>query len=149
MSDMGITVGGGLFGSESIPVLESVLSHAHQRHTILANNIANMNTPGFRSQDLPEGEFRQNLQRAIDARETGARPLEFSAGFSMRPAAGGGFEMVPVNNNGEALMRNDNSDVSVEEEMAKQLKNGLTIQVFNRLLSDKFRVLGTAISMRV
>lgn len=148
MNGAGVAMGGGILSSGSIPVMEALLSHAHQRHIVLANNIANLNTPGFKSQDLPEGEFRKMLQDAIDSRETGARPLQFSGSFHFRPAAGGGFEMVPVRND-NSLMRNDANDVSVEDEMAKQLKNALTIQVFNRLLSGKYRGLETAIRVRI
>ena len=148
MSDLGVSVGGGLFGGESIPVMESVLSFANQRHAVLLNNVANMDTPGFKAKDVPEADFRRALEQAISSRETSARPLDIPTDFSVRAAPGGGFELATVEGK-SGLMRNDGNDVAVDEEMTKLLKNALTVQVFNRLLSSKYRMLGSAISMRV
>jgi flagellar basal-body rod protein FlgB len=148
MSDMGIAPGGGLYSGESIPVIEAVLSYANQRHVLLLNNVANVDTPGFRAKDLPEEAFRRALVNAIENRETGARPLEFTSGQDVRRTAGGGIEVVPVQN-GHGVMRHDGNNVSIDEEMTKLLKNGLTVQVFNRLLAGKFQALVTAIRMRV
>lgn len=147
MSDLGIRPGG-LYSGESIPVIEAVLSYANQRHVVLLNNVANVDTPGFRAKDLPEEAFRQALEHAIENRETGARPLEFTSSQHVRRTADGGIEVVPVQN-GSGVMRNDGNTVSLDEEMTKLLKNGLTVQVFNRLLAGKFQALATAIRGRV
>ena len=42
----------GLFQSTTIPVLEQVVNFSQARHTVLAGNIANMDTPGYRARDL-------------------------------------------------------------------------------------------------
>jgi flagellar basal-body rod protein FlgB len=65
-----------LFAGTSIPALGEVLNFAQARHTVLAGNIANVNTPGYRLRDLNEAEFQQRLKEAVtqtashDARST-------------------------------------------------------------------------------
>ena len=41
-----------IFGSTSIPILEQVVNFAEARHHVLAGNIANLDTPGYRVRDL-------------------------------------------------------------------------------------------------
>jgi flagellar basal-body rod protein FlgB len=148
MSAAGIGGGGlGLFG-DSLPVIESVLSFANQRHGVLLNNVANVDTPGFRAKDLPEGDFQKALRAAVEGRRTGADPLELSAGSSIRTTADGGFEVESFESV-SGVMRNDGNDVALDQEMAKLLKNGMTVQVFNRLLATKLQMLGTAIRGRL
>jgi len=148
MSGMGVGPGGGLFGGESIPVIESMLSFANQRHAVLLNNVANVDTPGYRAKDLPEGDFQKALESAIESRRTGAEPLVLGTGLSVRRGADGGFEVVPVAN-GHGVARNDGNNVAIDQEMAKLLKNAMTVQVFNRLLAVKFNGLATAIRGRL
>ena len=42
----------GLNNADALPVLERVLQFAGQRHRLIVNNIANLNTPGFRPMDV-------------------------------------------------------------------------------------------------
>ena len=51
----------GLFNSTTIPALGEVLNFAQARHTVLAGNVANVNTPGYRLRDLSQTEFQQRL----------------------------------------------------------------------------------------
>ena len=37
-----------LFGSTTIPALGEVLNFTQSRHTVLAGNVVNVNTPGYR-----------------------------------------------------------------------------------------------------
>jgi flagellar basal-body rod protein FlgB len=148
MSGTGISIGGGLFGSGSIPVLEAVLGFAGQRQLVLLNNVANWNTPGFKARDLPESEFQKALAEAVRRRETGAMPLELASGRHVRRAPDGGpaFEQVEVN---RGAMRHDGNTVVIDQEQAKLLKNAMTAQVFGRLLSRQYRALRTAIGGRI
>ncbi len=140
-------VGLGMFG-DSLPVIESVLGFAGQRHAVLLNNVANVDTPGFRAKDLPEGDFQKALREAIDERRTGNDPLELATGVNLRRGADGGIEVVPVET-GSGVMRADGNDVALDQEMSKLLKNAMTVQAFNRLLNSQFQLLGLAIRGRL
>jgi flagellar basal-body rod protein FlgB len=147
MSGMGAGAGVGLFG-DSIPAIESVLSFANQRHAVLLNNVANVDTPGFRSKDVPEADFQKSLRAALESRRSNTEPLELGSGLNLRRTADGGFEAVPVESDG-GVMRNDGNNVAVDQEMSKLLKNAMTMQVFNRMLANQFQTLGLAIRGRL
>ncbi len=58
----------GLFQSTTVPILEQVVSFSQARHTVLAGNIANMDTPGYRVRDLSVEDFQSRLREAIETR---------------------------------------------------------------------------------
>jgi len=51
-----------LFGSSTIPVLEQTVNFTQARHGVLAGNIANLNTPGYKTRDLSPVEFQKRLK---------------------------------------------------------------------------------------
>ena len=53
-----------LFNSTTIPVLEQVVDFAQSRHTVLAGNLANLDTPGYRVRDLSQEGFERQLGEA-------------------------------------------------------------------------------------
>src|SRR5687768_11775068 len=82
-----------LFQSSTIPVLEQVVNFTEARHGILAGNIANLDTPGYRTRDLSPTLFQERLQEAIDTRHQPSTPNygmnalgSSSAGNSIRRA---------------------------------------------------------------
>ncbi len=56
---------------EDVPVLglltQSMNFH-NQRQRVIAENVANANTPGYVAQDLDEGEFQRDLREQMQAR---------------------------------------------------------------------------------
>ncbi|MGK0267265.1 MAG: flagellar basal-body rod protein FlgB [Maricaulis sp.] len=56
---------------DDVPVLglltQSMNFH-NQRQRVIAENVANANTPGYVAQDLDESEFQRNLQQQMQAR---------------------------------------------------------------------------------
>lgn len=60
-----------LLQSTTIPLLGQVAKFAERRQEVLAGNIANFDTPGYRMRDLPADKFQQALQIAVAQRHTG------------------------------------------------------------------------------
>ena len=56
-----------VFGSTNIPVLQEVLQFSQARHGVLVGNLANVNTPGYRTRDLSVNNFQTRLKEAIEA----------------------------------------------------------------------------------
>lgn len=54
-----------MFNSTTIPVLEQVMNFSQARHAVLAGNIANMDTPGYRVRDLSPEKFEAKLKEAL------------------------------------------------------------------------------------
>lgn len=62
-----------IFQNTTIPILEQVVDFTQARHHVLAGNIANLDTPGYRTRDLSVNDFRSQLRKAIEARHRAAR----------------------------------------------------------------------------
>jgi flagellar basal-body rod protein FlgB len=64
-------------------LLERYLDLASERHQLIVNNMANIDTPGYRTRDL---DFRQELQRVIAGGDPSATPvLRQVSGLAERP----------------------------------------------------------------
>lgn len=115
------------------------------RQKIIANNIANVNTPGFKRSDV---SFEDKLQAAIGS-ENGSlvttNPMHFSSGVSSSLIEGISPEVVA---DGSPAVREDGNNVDVDKEMTDLAKNTITNESFNKILSDKFKTLQTVINGR-
>ena len=116
-----------LFASGSVAPLEVLLAYAGARQTAIACNIANVDTVGYRSQDVPEGEFRRALERSF-------RGGEGSPAF--HPVPSGGLK-VGANN------------VDLELEMAKMVRTSALHAAAASLLANQFALVREAISGHV
>jgi flagellar basal-body rod protein FlgB len=102
------------------PMLERVLDGTALRQRVLAHNLANLNTPGFKRQDV---EFRRELAEAMRAgHEDGVAP----AGARV-------FE------DGTASARPDGNTVSLQKELGSIAENGILYDFATRVMSSKHR----------
>ncbi len=54
-----------MFDSTALPALEQTAIFAQRRHELLAGNLANLDTPDYRAQDLSVDRFEQALTQSI------------------------------------------------------------------------------------
>jgi len=132
-----------LFASTSIPALGEVLNFAQARHTVLAGNVANVNTPGYRLRDLNEAEFQQRLKEAMT--QTNA----YDARSTSLAAADPGDPMRDVRQSLENLVYHDDTNIDLEKQVSEMTKNNLLHNFALTVMTDQFRLLETAISERV
>lgn len=134
----------------TVDVLAKSLSFAEERHRIIANNIANANTPFFKAKRAPVGEFQRVLAQAIDrARESGSGRLELPRTINVA-LRDGALEVKAVEDmNAGAILRHDQNNVSLEQEMGALAENTLMYRVFADLLRKQFAMLRMAIRERV
>ncbi|MHC4709331.1 MAG: flagellar basal body rod protein FlgB, partial [Planctomycetota bacterium] len=55
----------GVLNADALPALESLAKFAGARHRLIANNIANLDTPGFRPMDLSVSDFQKQLAETV------------------------------------------------------------------------------------
>ena len=139
----------GLLQRETLPVLEASLSFAHQRQLTIGHNIANVNTPYYKREVLPDNRFRGILEDAIRDRNAN-HWNEFSPG--------GGFDLrwdrnyvlanrIPGRDQGPE--RHDENNVVIEHEMADLAKNTLYIQTLQQLYKKQTSQLKMALRDRM
>jgi flagellar basal-body rod protein FlgB len=121
-------------------LLAKTLSYRSRRHGVIAANLANIDTPGYRPQELV---FERELRKArgdsdVTVKRTHPIHLPSDSGPDPRavlrpsgdPSAGG------------------TSSLNLDREMAKMAHNNLLYEAETRLLSKKFEALRMAIDER-
>lgn len=107
--------------------LERALSGSSLRQQAIADNIANVNTPGYRRKDV---DFQSALQQAWDGGE--------SRVDAVQPAT--------ITDN-STVMRQDGSSVDIDTEAAEQAKNGLTYEAVSQVMKARTAILKAAIGV--
>jgi flagellar basal-body rod protein FlgB len=107
--------------------LERALSGSSLRQQAIAQNIANVNTPGYRRQDV---DFASALHAAWDQ---GTPKVE-----AVDPA---------VETDPSAVMRADGSSVDIDTEAANQAKNGLQYEAISAVMKTRTAILRSAIGV--
>lgn len=135
-----------LFDATTVPVLEQVVNFAQTRHGVLAGNIANLDTPGYKTRDLSPEQFQQNLKEAIKSRDT----TQAGAGSysSIGNAASSIKDFEDVRESLTSILYHDESDVSLEKQIAEIGKNQAQHNMAINLMSAQFRLIRAAISER-
>lgn len=148
-----------LFSASTIPALEQVVSFTQNRHAVLASNIANLSTPGYRARDLSPALFESRLKEAIqtqrEARTAPAHPSQVYA-ESQYPVDGG-FPAEPlqpeadfqeVREAAQSILYHDDSNVGIENQVAEIGKNQTKHNTALAIMVSQFRLLQAAISER-
>jgi flagellar basal-body rod protein FlgB len=131
----------------ALGIHEQALYLRADRAEVLANNLANADTPNFKARDI---DFAAQLQRAAEALQQPANANVFSADQPRRtdPRHLG---LTAADGSGELLYRVpdqpsiDGNTVEENQEMARFAKNGMDFQASLYFLNAKFRGLQTAI----
>ncbi len=139
-----------MFDSSTIPVLEQVVNFTQARHGVLAGNIANLDTPGYKTRDISPEEFQSRLQDAIETRKQSSisPTYEINAKLAGRDNALGGDGMDKVRESIKSILYHDNSDVSIEHQVAEIGKNQAQHNLALQVMLAQFRLLRAAITER-
>jgi flagellar basal-body rod protein FlgB len=145
-----------LFQSSTIPVLEQVVKFTEARHGVLAGNIANLDTPGYRTRDLSPALFQEQLKQAIETSRQPARPYYDTTAFGEPPSyACDPHEERPfdafqkVEDSMKGILRHDEGDVNMEQQISEIVKNQQQHNLAIGIMSAQFRLLRAAITERV
>jgi flagellar basal-body rod protein FlgB len=110
-------------------VLASALDGVSARQNVIANNVANVDTPGFRATSV---DFETQLKAAIsDGTFTEAGGLPVDTGITTTPTD------TPVGANG--------NNVDLRKETMAAVQSQFQYQMLTRAVSDRFNVLKTAV----
>lgn len=134
-----------LFQSTTIPVLAQVIDFAQSRHQVLAGNIANYQTPGYRTRDLSVEVFQEKLKEAIDTRNRQADSL----GAASPSRFGDNQPFAKVKESLNSILYHDDSNVSLERQVTELIKNQGMHNTALSILRSQFTLLQVAISERV
>ena len=128
------------FCTTTIPALEQTLSFAQRRHELLAGNVANLDTPGYRARDLDVADFQNALAESIDrARD---RSIETQLPVTRDDLYSGPRTAT------EQVVFHDGSDVSLEHQVTELAKNQHLHSLAVATMRSQFELLRAAITER-
>lgn len=130
-----------LFAGTPVDALEQTLIFAERRHALLAGNVANLDTPGYRTRDASPAAFEARLREALSARREQTGSL---AGLGRAPDN----PVSQVKNDFQRMVRHDEGDVVLEEQVLEITKNQHRHNLAIAILTSQFRTLQAAISER-
>ena len=98
------------------PALVKSLAFSEARLKMIAENVANATTPGYRAKQLDVSAFRTSLRRALDDRGTNLdKPLLVESGQQVRTDREGYLQVSPVEKPVENLLFHDGTNFSIEQ----------------------------------
>jgi flagellar basal-body rod protein FlgB len=146
MSIQGLTDGG------AMPALEAMARFTAARQRLIANNVANMDTPGFKPIDADPKAFQKQIADAIDQRRTGfgmqgTGPLELGSRGPMKQLSDGRIVLDPSALT-ENVLFHDRNDRNLERIMQDVSENLLAFRIATELLRNRFHTIELAIRER-
>lgn len=128
---------------QKFTIIEKGLNAYSKRSEALANNIANVNTPKYKRQDV---NFEGLLQRALDQESGTISGIRTNSGHieinSVDRIENIESEIIQETN---TIMRNDGNNVDMEKEQAEFAKNNLRFQFATTRISQDFSLIKSMI----
>ncbi|MBY6036099.1 flagellar basal body rod protein FlgB [Fictibacillus nanhaiensis] len=115
-----------LFSSPVMRNLEMALDGSALKQKTISNNLANVDTPGYKAK---ETVFKQEFDRSLNANQTDKRHVSFS---TQTPSS------FYVKEQGNTTMNHNGNNVDVDKEMAELAKNQLYYQTLVQRINGKF-----------
>jgi flagellar basal-body rod protein FlgB len=109
-----------IFNIGSNQVVKKVLDYSATRQRVIANNIANVETPGFKAKDV---SFEKEFMNALKNNDV-ERALE------IQPSV---YETDNIS------LRNDGNNVDLEKEIVSLEKNRSTFDIFGEIIKRNYR----------
>ncbi len=136
-----------LLSNSMLTLLQKSLDASALQNKVLDNNIANVDTPGFKRSEVV---FQQQLKAALDKADSEKGQLQADLTnpkdipFYSRPDLAG-VEPEVVTQNSTSL-RNDGNNVDIDSEMAKLAENQIFYNTVAQITGDEFSDLKSVIT---
>lgn len=146
-----------LFDSTSIPLLEQVVNFTEARHGVLAGNIANLDTPGYRTRDLSPELFQQRLKDAVESQRSESRSTTYGSQGNYGPLSPEDTRIERSDFKGlrevadsvQGMLRHDENNVGMEKQVNEMVKNQVEHNLAISVMTAQFRLLRAAVTERV
>lgn len=126
---------------KTVDLLSRALDFRSANHHVIAGNMANIDTPGYKPEELT---FDNELQRAMDKGDTPLRrtnPKHFSHLYNDFSHERGSFTI-----KSKDVASSKSGQLNIDREMARMVQNNLLYEATVKLLAKKFESLKTVIN---
>ena len=136
-----------IFNSGTQSLLNRAMDVTWRSKEVIANNIANVDTPGFKRNEVI---YNKNIRKVLQNHNnrgklvlTNSRHIQ---GLSSRKDSNVDVEVERVLN---TTYRNDGNNVDIDVEMANLTKNNILYEALSQGMTDEIKLLRLAITGRV
>lgn len=137
----------GMVESTTDRTLETLMRFSARRQTLLAHDLANLSTPGFRPVDVPVEGFQRSLRDAIDAvREGRTETLRLEDGEGVRFE--NGQVVLDPQPRGDNILFHDRTDADSDRLLADMAENTLAFRTAAELYRYRVAQILSAIRER-
>lgn len=133
-----------IFNSPTQTMLNQALDGSALRNQVLANNIANVDTPGFKRSEVL---FEDNIRQAMDQPKHGRLRVTNPRHIQVAGASASN-SIAEVHQIDDLSYRNDGNNVDVDVETAQLAKNKIFYDAVSSSLTQEIRLLRLAITGR-
>lgn len=155
-----------LLQKTSMPLLQQFARFNERRQAVLTENIARIDTPGYKTRDLPVEAFQQALRKAVDRMDSSSSPFPNSLSNSFAPleipslaahSADGVDQIESLFTDelfqsrqipSEQLGIQDNGKRGIESEMMEMTRTLMQQSYAMQLMNAQFNLLQSVISER-
>jgi flagellar basal-body rod protein FlgB len=124
------------------PAMVASLSFNEANLSVIAENIANATTPGYRAKQLDGASFQRSLREALDRRGTDPnKPFAVRNGRQAETDRYGRLMVSPSERPVDNVLFHDGTNVSIEKEMADLAKTGMSHQLVSTMLKNRYDAL--------
>ena len=127
-----------LMNQTNAPLIERVLQFSSARHKLIAENMANVDTPGYRQKDLSEAKFVSLLRDRAAAKRSNPPGTTLFADIAS-----------DLEHPERGILFHDQNNRSMEALASAQAKNGLLYTLAIELLKKQFGAMEQALKERV
>lgn len=128
--------------SKTQVLLNKSMDVAVLRNDVIADNIANVNTPGFKRREVI---FEEKMKKALDGSDIRlGLKLSNPRHLQIKGDSPGLIPEVRVLQ--DLSFRNDENNVDIDNEMAKMKKNSINYDTVSRSMNNELRLLRMAIT---
>lgn len=120
----------------SIQNLERALDGAALRQKLITNNIANVDTPGYKRSDV---SFEEQLKRSMSS--VNSMPLSRTNPAHQSGSGRDASSSFTIVQDSSSTYRNDGNNVDIEREMVESTRNNIYYNTATQLLSGRFSAL--------
>lgn len=128
-----------------IPALVKTMAFNEARLGVIAENVANAHTPGYRAKQLDPEAFQASLGQAIAARRGRPNAPFVVRGEQFSTDEHGHLRVKPGEQPVSNVLFHDGTNVSLEREMAALAETGMMHELAGTLLSGRYDGLRKAI----
>jgi flagellar basal-body rod protein FlgB len=121
--------------SNTINNLEQALSQSTTKQRVISNNIANVDTPNYKAQNVRFNNALSNEMQKLQANKTNTKHFDFgstSSGYQITTSANTNYQ-------------HNGNNVDIDKEMTEMAKNQIQYNALTDRLSSKFSSLKTVI----